>query len=145
MALDLTNQKFGKLTALYPIRINGKRKWHCKCDCGKEIDVITASLTSNNTKSCGCYRQQLMSEKNKKDLTGQTFGKLTVIRDSGERQNRNILWLCKCSCGNIVKIQGTALISGHTQSCGCTKSRGEYRINTILSQNKIFYKTQEKI
>lgn len=142
--LDLTNQKFEKLTALYPIQINGKRKWHCKCDCGKEIDVITASLTTGNTKSCGCYRQQLMSEKNRKNLIGQTFGELTVIKDSGERQNRNILWVCKCSCGNIIKVQGTALISGHTQSCGHIKSKGEYCINTILSQNKIFYKTQEK-
>lgn len=28
-------------------------KWHCKCDCGNEVDVITNSLTSGNTTSCG--------------------------------------------------------------------------------------------
>lgn len=145
MTKDLTNYKFGKLTALYPIKIKGKRYWHCKCDCGNECDILTASLTTGNTKSCGCYRANLMSTKNRKDLTRQTFGELTVIKDSGERQNRNILWICECSCGNVVKVQGTALLSGHTKSCGCIKSRGELKINNILFQtNDILYTTQEK-
>ena len=142
--LNLTNQSFGKLIALFPVKINGKRYWHCKCECGKEINVITASLTNGNTKSCGCYRQELMSNKNKKNLIGQTFGELTVLEDSGERQNRNVLWKCQCSCGNIVKVQGTALLSGHTESCGHIKSKGEYKISTLLNQNEISYKTQEK-
>lgn len=55
-SLDLTNQPFGELIALYPTgeKDNGRNKiWHCKCSCGKEVDVPACSLTSGNTKSCG--------------------------------------------------------------------------------------------
>ena len=57
--------------------------------------------------------------KNVKDLTGRSFGRLTVIKDSGERQNGNVLWLCQCCCGQQVKVLGFNLKSGHTSSCGC--------------------------
>lgn len=55
---DVTGQRFGKLIALY--RTEKREKdgecflWHCKCDCGKEIDVSLRFLTSGSTKSCGC-------------------------------------------------------------------------------------------
>lgn len=53
--IDLTGQRFGKLTVISVAENHGRRSaWHCKCDCGKEVDVITESLRSGNTKSCGC-------------------------------------------------------------------------------------------
>lgn len=53
--IDLTGQRFGKLTVISKAKNHGRRSaWHCKCDCGKELDVITESLRSGNTKSCGC-------------------------------------------------------------------------------------------
>ena len=55
-AKNLTGQKFGKLTALYPTN-ERKHKcvvWHCKCDCGNECDVIGSLLVNHNTSSCGC-------------------------------------------------------------------------------------------
>ena len=56
-----------------------------------------------------------------KDLTGQKFGKLTVI-ERAENDNRgNVQWLCQCECGNIVKVRSTNLITGNTKSCGCLK------------------------
>ena len=53
---DLTGQKFGKLTAIKPV---GKSKhgnycWLCKCDCGNEKVIASASLLNGGTKSCGC-------------------------------------------------------------------------------------------
>lgn len=56
---DLTGQKFGKLNVLYPTNKykNSHILWHCKCDCGNELDVIGASLISGNTKSCGCIKK----------------------------------------------------------------------------------------
>lgn len=53
---DITNQKFGKLTAICPLQ---KRKgtntiWKCKCDCGKYCEVDINSLTQGKTNSCGC-------------------------------------------------------------------------------------------
>ena len=70
---DLTNQKFGKLTALKPIYNNKNKKysWLCQCECGNSIVVLGTSLTSNNTKSCGCVKsigesniQEILKENN---------------------------------------------------------------------------------
>lgn len=53
---DLTGQKFGKLTVKEYVGTDRWRvaKWKCKCDCGKEVTVISCSLKTGNTKSCGC-------------------------------------------------------------------------------------------
>lgn len=58
---DITNERFGRLVALYKI---GKTKtglgiWHCKCDCGNEIDVSRGYLVAKNgRKSCGCLQKE---------------------------------------------------------------------------------------
>ena len=36
--------------------LHGKTRWRCVCECGNECVVHTTSLTTGNTKSCGCYR-----------------------------------------------------------------------------------------
>lgn len=55
---DITNQKFGKLTAL---SLNGKQKresvWLCACECGGIVNVRLSNLRTGNTKSCGCLRK----------------------------------------------------------------------------------------
>lgn len=55
---DLTNQKFGRLTPLKRVLLEGKTQkvWLCKCDCGNTVYLKTNLLTSGNTKSCGCLR-----------------------------------------------------------------------------------------
>lgn len=53
-------------------------------------------------------------------LEGQRFGKLTVLKDSGERRNRFVMWLCLCDCGRYTKVRTSGLITGHTKSCGCS-------------------------
>ncbi|WP_010050465.1 MULTISPECIES: AP2 domain-containing protein [Lactobacillales] len=56
----------------------------------------------------------------KLDLTGQRFGRLVAIRDSGERGiAREVLWECKCDCGEISFVRSGSLRSGNTESCGC--------------------------
>lgn len=50
--IDLTGQKFGRLTALS--FINGK--WNCICDCENTLKVEGSHLTNGNTKSCGCLK-----------------------------------------------------------------------------------------
>ncbi len=58
---------------------------------------------------------------NAKDLTGQKFGKLKVIKDSGERQRngKRILWECECECGNVKEINMRKVREMRTLSCGC--------------------------
>lgn len=55
------------------------------------------------------------------DLTGQRFGRLTVIEyDHAEHDGAH--WLCKCDCGTEKVIAGYLLRNGATKSCGCLKS-----------------------
>lgn len=57
---DITGQKFEMLTALHPLRDRrGSRSvmWHCRCDCGNEIDVAYNNLVYCNMKSCGCRKK----------------------------------------------------------------------------------------
>lgn len=53
------------------------------------------------------------------DLTGQTFGYLTVIREDKSPSNRRIKWVCKCKCGDTCVVASHALRGGRTSSCGC--------------------------
>lgn len=76
--IDLTGQKFGRLTVLhraddYIIKTSGRKatRWHCKCDCGNETDVIGSSLKSGYTTSCGCWSKEMRKKYNKYDLTGE--------------------------------------------------------------------------
>ena len=71
-----------------------------------------------------------------KDLTGQKFGHLTVIKDTGERKNRQVVWECECDCEkhSRIKVVVQALRTGHTTSCGCSR-KGK---NVIDLTNQIF-------
>lgn len=57
-AIDLTNQRFGKLKVLYKanhVDNNTSVYWICQCDCGKITKPISAqNLRNGDTKSCGC-------------------------------------------------------------------------------------------
>lgn len=63
---DLTGMDFGRLTALFPaprsITPQGREltRWVCRCKCGNEIDVLSASLKSGKTTSCGCVPPDLI-------------------------------------------------------------------------------------
>ena len=55
------------------------------------------------------------------DLTGQTFGRLTVVEYHGIDKHRKAQWSCICSCGNSAIVGGRSLTTRNTQSCGCLK------------------------
>ena len=50
--------------------------------------------------------------------------------------------MCQCECGNTVYVLGYNLTNGNTQSCGCLKSKGELKINNLLTAMNIKFKTQ---
>lgn len=68
------------------------------------------------------------------DLTGKKFGKLTVIKRVGVDKGRNILWLCKCDCGNEIIVNRGGLKNGSIKSCGCLLR--ETAKNKIIQYNK---------
>lgn len=54
------------------------------------------------------------------DLTGQVFGRLTVLhRDETVGKDKGAYWVCQCQCGNITSVKSYSLRSGATKSCGC--------------------------
>lgn len=58
---DITNQHFGRLTALYPTKKRGNGGsviWHCRCECKKEVDVSYNDLMYSNLQSCGCQKKE---------------------------------------------------------------------------------------
>lgn len=56
------------------------------------------------------------------DLTGQVFGKLTVISQAPSVNGR-AMWNCQCECGNQVICPGRGLRDGSSRSCGCLKKQ----------------------
>lgn len=137
----LVGKRFGKLVVLAPTekRINNSVVWKCKCDCGNYKEVPTHLLTSGHTQSCGC----LIREVQGKDITGQRFGKLTVLYPCDYKKRSTIMWHCKCDCGNECDVDGYNLRAKLTNSCGClSASIGEINIAKILKENNILYKKE---
>ena len=68
-------------------------------------------------------RKILENHPNVRDLKGQTFGRLTVLRRVKDHVTSGgkhmVRWLCRCECGNICHVLSSNLKSGITKSCGC--------------------------
>lgn len=139
---DLTGRCFGSLTVVSLGDRSGAGQgafWNCRCDCGQETQVSAQKLKGGHTRSCGCaHREQV------RDLTGQRFGKLTVVGDSGRRRagQGGVLWTCRCDCGQEKVVRQDALTGGRTTSCGCVTSRGNETIARLLRQEGIAFQPE---
>lgn|SRR5574344_168230 len=148
---DLTGMQFGRLTVLNrdlnkPKGHQKKVYWICKCSCGNIVSVSSYCLMTKETHSCGCLQRERTSQTNRLNLTGQRFGKLTVIdkalnikEESGQDRTT---WNCLCDCGKMIIVKTINLRSGDTQSCGCTRSHGETKIEQFLIDNSIKYERE---
>ena len=67
------------------------------------------------------------------DLTGQRFGRLTVVQRAEIGKRGHALWLCKCACGKDTVVSSSSLRRGATNSCGCLRS--EICRNRITTMN----------
>lgn len=147
--IDLRGQKFGRLTVLYRVKNTTKDKhsmWKCQCDCGNICNVTSTHLKSGHTLSCGCWKSEASATRRFKDLTGMRFGKLTVIELDKMVKHANTkiaTWRCQCDCDkfgeHLISVYSSNLLNGHTQSCGCLRSKGELKIREILTSNQISF------
>ena len=122
LLVDLTGKRVGRLVVLRAtsrrVGKNGDVLWECQCDCGNVTEVRTSLLISGRTRSCGC----LHTDKHLvKDLTGQRFGRLVVLRPTDKRHNNMVVWECQCDCGRLTEATTHALMSGDKRSCGCLR------------------------
>lgn len=105
---DLTGKQINEWTVL------GKEGYlyKCQCSCGKIQLVGQKDLMSGRSKQCG-HGYNIRT-----DITGQKFGKWTVLKYLG-----NQMYLCQCSCENHTTkaIRKADLLNGHSTQCGCSK------------------------
>ena len=162
-AENLIGKKFNRLTVIrrateeeWPRGSGRHAKWLCQCDCGNYTFVQSSDLKNGGTKSCGCLAEEnaaelckILGKKNFKDLTGQKFGKLTVL-EQGPYYNRTVQWICQCDCGATTIVRSNYLLSGHTTSCGCNRywgegqmSKGEQKIASLLKEEKIKFEREK--
>ncbi len=102
MSNDIIGKRYGKLTVEAKIENpypNGRTAYYlCRCDCGGTLKSTKYRLEHGLSTNCGCQRYL--------DLTGQVFGRVTVLRLATEknatRTRTPYVWECRCECGNIV-------------------------------------------
>src|ERR1700678_1776954 len=68
-----------------------------------------------------------------KDLTNQSFGRLTALWSVGKNRHGGYLWSCQCACGNVKTALSGNLIRGTVKSCGCLQR--ERVANNVAAQS----------
>lgn len=117
--IDLTGQKFGRLTAIeYAGRFGRRTKWRCKCECGNETLVDVSKLRSGHTKSCGCYKNEKIKKLNYK--TGMSSSRLYLT-------HRNMLNRCYREDDDMYRIYGERGITV------CDEWRGDHGFENFLA------------
>lgn len=63
----------------------------------------------------------------KRDLTGMRMGRLVAIKQADHKaKGGQILWECKCDCGNEVLVTTSNFTRGNSTSCGCKRTEHKY-------------------
>lgn len=143
---DITGQKFGTLTVLYPMNerdSSGNIYWMCKCDCGGKRKATAYNLKTGHIKycpECAHYRNGLAH-------IGEKYGKLTIVDILKDKRasNNGLLCIARCDCGQIIQcpLNYILRVNGQ-QSCGkCTVSKGEEKIKSLLIKHNIIFTQQE--
>ena len=69
------------------------------------------------------------------DLTGQKFGRLTVVKRVPNRYGQ-VCWKCLCDCGGEAIVTSFHLRHGQTQSCGCLQKERTAKTHKTHGKNK---------
>lgn len=140
---SLVGKKYGKLTVIQ--RLPESSLWECLCDCGNSVIVSTNHLNSGHTQSCGCFQKEQTSKASFINLTGKKYGMLTVLGLDVEKSTpKKKIYKCLCECGNETYVNGSHLVRGDTQTCGCKQmSHGEIKISQILSEYNIPFEREK--
>ena len=105
----MTWEQENKLEALYAQGVNNS-------EIARQIGV------ERHTVGKYVKKHNLVSPKTIKP--GQKYNKLTVIEPTNERDScGRVIWLCKCDCGTITKVDSSSLRLGNIKSCGCTRKK----------------------
>ena len=117
-ALDFTGQRFGDLEVVERAGSTprGAALWRCICyRCGQECIIIGHKFhNARPPQDCGCRKKEQSA-----DLSGQTFGALTVLERRGNYKSGDKLYLCRCAVCGKEKLIPKSTIKVCPKSCGC--------------------------
>lgn len=142
-ALNLSGKKINHLTMIKPLSSTKQGiKWLCQCDCGNKVIALAKKITYGRKKSCVTCALKERGRKKRIDLTGQKFGRLTVL--SLNRMEKGSYWNCLCDCGEKRINYIGDLRSGHTTSCGCYRKENLTNFKHGMEGTR-FYRIHKKI
>ena len=69
-----------------------------------------------------------------RDLSGNLYGRLTVMYFNGKDKNNHATWRVRCDCGKEKVVLGTNLTAGLTNSCGCLRVDTQEKMKSIRNR-----------
>lgn len=123
--VDITGQKFGKLTAVKrcPTR-DMASYWIFTCDCGAKVTAERKRVQDGSRTSCdACKKIAPVKPTRTRDLTGKRYGSITVIEKAKKLDKAGTRWLCKCDCGAVMNHRGFDLEQGRIRKCGLCRRK----------------------
>ena len=136
---DLTGKQFGRLIAMSPTdgrSIGGCVFWKCLCSCGTSVNVISSSLITGNTQSCGCLQKETTRKLRLQDVSGIAINGIQVLRMSTKKAKISRAAYCFAICPICKKeweVQVTSLKRLHSTQCrNCTLKQRESKTATTL-------------
>lgn len=87
--VDISGNKYGRLTSIQPIKRGKNIYWICRCDCGNQTEVLPQHLKRGLIRSCGCLRKDVSARKSKKHGMSKTrvYKEWKGIKDRCLNQN----------------------------------------------------------
>lgn len=138
---DLSGMKFGRLTVIgrAPSSKYGHARWDCLCECGSRKTILSSSLISGKSTSCGCFQRERSTKTSHRiDLTGKRFNRLIVVEQEGLTPRGDAIWKCLCDCGNYTTATKARLEKGETKSCGCLRKEPKKHGMTVDGNSRIY-------
>ena len=131
--IDLTGQKFGKLTAESYHAESGKVYWKCKCDCGNYTTVVSQNLKNGHTQSCGCISGSFGEENIALLLRDNNidFEREKTFKDLPRRRFDFYI----PSLNRVIEFDGKQ----HFQPCSWNKTEEDFDISTTRDEEKNIY------
>lgn len=143
--IDLTGLRFGRLTVVSRKGIVQRHvAWNCICDCGKQIVALGCNLSSGKTKSCGCIRNEMLSNRrathrltntslyhiyhtmiarchNPKSISYKDYGAkgITVCEEWRENFENFMNWAFSCGYKDGLSIERKNVLENYSP-CNCT-------------------------
>ena len=109
--IDITNHKYGRLTAISEVFGKRRTTWLCQCECGAFKEVVLSKLRGGQTKSCGCLNKE------KRLIKAKQMNSVWTKYSPKEATSRRV-WKKRYSDGDILYENFIELTSKNCFYCG---------------------------